>query len=376
MSSVTYLIRNLRKTAPLMGVIMLAVMLVNGIIVLIDSIPLSVRTIYSYSKESLAVTPRGDPEQTAKLVSIIRSESPVPIERVVLFRGSPSQVQSIVGRWPFLVFGFTQDDMDYFLKRQHTASITGRKPRAGEPEAIISRVVARNQHLEVGSTLLSPTNNDNYSPKEVKVVGIAETDRWFMIDSYEYQQANHFPPIDVALIFAKNRHDQEILDAWATERLKGVRAQLFSYAEIEKESQTMFGTLFAILNVVIGLIVGVITLMVSMLINIYQSERLLEYGLLQALGYTKRQLLWRSIRELLIVVAIGYVLGLILANGMLSITDTALMAPKAFALNKYDLLALQYTFPVPIAILAAAIFTVLRRFRGFDPVGVVERRLV
>jgi putative ABC transport system permease protein/lipoprotein-releasing system permease protein len=37
---------------------------------------------------------------------------------------------------------------------------------------------------------------------------------------------------------------------------------------------------------------------------------------------------------------------------------------------------LRYTLPVPIAIMVAAFTTIYLRFRRFDPVSVVERRLV
>jgi len=75
-------------------------------------------------------------------------------------------------------------------------------------------------------------------------------------------------------------------------------------------------------------------------------------------------------------VVVGYVGGLILGNLVLGLVDGAVMQPNAYALDKYDAQALRYTIPVPITILLAAAFTVYLRFRKFDPVGVVERRLV
>ena len=52
------------------------------------------------------------------------------------------------------------------------------------------------------------------------------------------------------------------------------------------------------------------------------------------------------------------------------------MTPNAFALDVADPMALLYTIPVPIAILLVAVGTIWLRFRNFDPVAVVERRLV
>lgn len=376
LAATTYLLRNAGKTIPLMGVVMLAVLLICGIVSLINSIPFSIRTIYSYTRQSLAITPRGDASQTPRLVEHLRKHTPVPLDRVVLARAAGSQVMSIVGKWPFAVLGLKQEDMQYWLDHQHVNGIQGRLPKAGKPEALISEPVARNLNLKIGSDLLGPSQNESYSPYPVKVVGIAKSDMWLMLTSYEYVRANHFPDVDAVLAFAKTPGDQDRLDRWADRAFKGERAQVFAYFKLEKDTNEMFTILYKILNVVIGMLVLVITLMMGMLINIYQSQRLVEFGLLQALGYTKRHLLGRVLRETLSVVLFGWLLGVGAAFLLLNITKAILMDPKAFALDTLDPTAFIYTIPVPIAILIVATLTVVTRFRRFDPVSIVERRLV
>jgi putative ABC transport system permease protein/lipoprotein-releasing system permease protein len=68
--------------------------------------------------------------------------------------------------------------------------------------------------------------------------------------------------------------------------------------------------------------------------------------------------------------------GLILAFGLLNVVKITLMDPSAFSIDTLDPVAYTYTIPIPIAIFCAAVLTVWRRFRNFDPVGIVERRLV
>jgi ABC-type antimicrobial peptide transport system permease subunit len=128
--------------------------------------------------------------------------------------------------------------------------------------------------------------------------------------------------------------------------------------------------------VVIGTLVLVVTLMMSMLINIYQGQRLVEFGLLQAIGYTKKQILTRVLTETVLVVILGWVLGLFAAFGLLNLAKTVMMDPKSYALDVLDPVAYAYSIPMPLAILAVAAGTVWWRFRKFDPIGVVERRIV
>lgn len=371
-----YLLRNLGKTGPLMGVIVLAVMLISGIVSLINSIPLSIKTIYSYSRHYLGVTPRGDAEETPVLKQLLETEAPVPLERVMLVRGSDIEVKSIVGNWPFVVLGLEQDDLTYYMKRMGGGRLEGRIPKPGEPEVLVSEPLARNLGLKMGDALMKPEETTAYSPYEVKIVGIVHTHEWYAVSSIEYYRANHFPPIDAILAFAPDLKQQAKLDSWATDRFEGAQARLFTYQELEQQADTMFSILYQILNVVIGTLVVVITLMMGMLMNIYLSQRVQEFGLLQALGYTKRSILSRVLAETTFVVIGGWLLGMFVAYSLLNLVKARLMDPQAFALNTLDQAAYVYTIPIPVAICLVAVFTVVGRFRSFDPVGVVERRLV
>lgn len=376
LAAATYLIRNAGKTLPLIGVIMLAVMLIGGIVAMINSITFSIQTIYAYSANFLAVNPRGDSTGTPKLYEEVVQGAPVPIERAITCRAAGTQVNSLVGKWPFIVLGMRRPDLDYWLARLKVSGIEGRLPNPGRPELIVSEPVARNLHLRLGSTVLKPDSQDSYSPYRVKVVGIVMTDKWTMVTDYDYLAENHLPPIDNLLFFARNRSEQIKLDTWAFRHFKGERAQLFAYQEIDKQTHNMFKTLFQILNVVIALLVIVITVMMGMLINIYLSQRLVEFGLLQALGYTKKQLLKRVLKESLVVVILGWALGVGLGYWLLVVVKHTLMDPNGYGLLLKDPIAFRYTLPAPIAILIVAAITVAVRFRRFDPVSIVERRLV
>ena len=376
LGTIVYLRRNAGRTLPLMGVIVLAVLLICAIVSLINSIPLSVKTIYKYTSLMMAVSPRGDASRTPEIRKYIEQNCPVPIGHISLCRASNTEVRSIVGRWQFAVIAFEPEDLKVMLKRMSVSSVNGRLPRSGQPETIVSEPVSRNLNLKLGDSLLSPDKADAYSPQEVKVVGIAKTKNWFMFADKDYYQANHFPPIDFIIVTAKNPADQPAMDRWTLHRFKGNRAQVISYLEIESQANEMFKTLYKILDVVIGILVIVITTMMAMLINIYLGQRTQEFALLQALGYSRRALVSRVIKETALVVIGGWILGVLCSIGMLMLVDRVLMHPNAYALDLADQTALSYTIPVPIAIFAAALLTLWRRFRKFDPVSVVERRLV
>ncbi|MEQ1823998.1 MAG: ABC transporter permease [Fimbriimonadaceae bacterium] len=372
----TFLIRNKGKSIPLIVVVMLAVMLVMGLVSMMNSIPLSIQTIYSYGRYSVAVSPRGDPSMTPKIVEKIRNKCPYPIERIILCRASGTQVKSIVGKWPFVVFGMQPNDWDYYLKKLGSTGLVGRYPDPTKPEAIISRPIAENLDLKIGSDLQNPATQESYSPFPVKVVGIAQTDEWLILNGFEYQQANHFPPVDNVLVFAKDMVTQDKVDHWVRDTLKGERAQVFAFYILEKQTAEMFKILYRLLDIIIWALALVITFMMGLLMNIYVTQRMIEFGLLQALGFTKQALLRRVLSETGIVLLLGWSLGVLSAVGLLKLAKVILMDPNAFALNILDPISIRYTLPIPFAIAVVAGWTLTARFRQFDPVGVVERRVV
>lgn len=351
-------------------------MLIAGIVSLMDSIPLSVSTIYSYSRFALGVSPRGDEQAMQDFRVRFDQKLPIELERRIDCRVSTASIKSIVGDWPFAVFGMAQEDMEYYVRKLGGESIEGSYPADAQPEALISRPVATNLGLKVGDTLLGPDKPDSFSPFNVTVVGIVETDQWMMLIPIAYHREFQFPPIDAHMYFAKSPTAQRDLDSWALKEFKGASVRLYSYENLKKETDQSFRTLYTILNVVVGSLVVVITVMMGMLMNIYQSQRIQEFGLLQAIGHSKKTILRRLLGETAYVLLGSWMLGVFVALALLLFVKTQLFDPRAYALDPWAVRAYLYSIPVPLMIFVVSALDVVIRLKKFDPVGVVERRLV
>jgi len=366
-----FLLRNLSRTLPMVVVIALAVLLVAGIVALVNSVPLSVRSIYGYSKAFAAALPRNDPAYLPEMERELE-ESPVPIERVLRIRVAFFNVRSIVGKLPFVLHGISPEDGAFLRERLDLGQLTGRLPSPGAPEAVITRRLATNLGVNIGDVLLSPADPQNYSPQVVRVVGIHESDLWFAYGDFDYVARNHLPPVDDLIIVAK---DQRAFDRWAVEHFRGSRARILTHEELLRETDDSLRVLLQLLSVVIGLLVVVVTVMIGLFINIYLGQRLTEFGLLQAIGYTRSFLTRRASAEAALLVGLGWVLGVLLSLAVLWAAKVTLMDPKAYYLEPLDRVALAYTLPLPLSVLAASLLTIRLRFRKFDPVVVIERRV-
>jgi hypothetical protein len=127
---------------------------------------------------------------------------------------------------------------------------------------------------------------------------------------------------------------------------------------------------------VVVLVSLMLATMTGLLANIYFQQRLVEFGLLQAIGYTRRSLLLRVSWETILVVLLGWGLGVLMVLGVLSWAKWAVMEPRGLYLEPLDPIAYRYTLPVPVMVLLFALGTIGWRLRTFDPVAIVERRIV
>ncbi|MCG9896298.1 MAG: ABC transporter permease, partial [Fimbriimonadaceae bacterium] len=180
-----YLVRNAARSLPMVGVIILAVMLIAGIVSLMNSIPLSIRTIYSYIKTYVAVTPRGDLTAIPQLEQELRKAPETP-ERIMKVRVTERPVRSIVGAMPFPVIGMRSDDLTYTLDRLADGRLEGRLPKPGAAEVVVSEPVLRNLKLKLGDPLLKPEDAEAFSPFPVTIVGVIPAPIWVAYSDYDY----------------------------------------------------------------------------------------------------------------------------------------------------------------------------------------------
>jgi len=368
--------RNPGQTIPLTLVIVMAVLLIAGIVAMLNSIPTSIRTIYGYNKEFVAIWPRGDPTITDD-TEVLLEKAP-HLGDIFRVRVAFMRVKTIIGQWPFVCFGAEAKDMPKILKRVGLTLTEGRLPKEGAPEVVVSRTLAKNKDLKIGSVVLSPDSRDEWAILPTKVVGIADGEHWFALGSTEYLHDSF--PVDMVslMVTADTDANQRVLDRWVTEELKKTdsRARVFSYDELLKDMDRDLSTLYLILNVVITALVILLATMMGMLANIHFQQRMVEFGLLQAVGYTRRTLISRATWEMLYVTLGAWIIGLGLAHLALEVARALIMEPRGYPMETPGWSTYRYTLPVPAAIFFFSVLTMWSRFRRFDPVAIVERRLV
>lgn len=365
--------RNLPRTAPVALVIVLSVVLIGTVVTIIRSIDLTVLTVYGYNRYFLVAVPRNGERVAPEAEMLIRSE-PLASE---VYRISVcfTNIRTIFGKFPFVLFGLTQQDMPRVLDLVRMRLVKGRLPREGEAACALSVGIARNRGLRIGDVVLAPNIEDSFAPVPVKLVGLLNGENWFAVISKEFVEKHYFPPLEELVVAAPTPQQQPELDRRLDKVLDKRMVRLFTYGQLVRELRSSLSNLYLIMNIVIAIVVLVIAIMMGMLSNIFFMQRLPEFALLAAMGYTRGMLLWRVVRETLLLVTVGWTVGVLLSMGVLWGLYWWVFEPRGMLLEPMDWQAYRYTIPVPVAVLAFAAMSVGPRLLTMDPVLVIERKV-
>jgi hypothetical protein len=365
--------RNLSRTAPVTLVIVLSVVLIGTVVSIIRSIDLTVLTVYGYNRYFLVAVPRNGEKLPPTVEFLIRSE-PLAHE---IYRISVcfTNIHTIFGKFPFVLFGLTQDEMPKMLRLTRMRLVAGRLPGEGEAACAVSVGIARNRNLKLGDIVSAPDIEDSFSPVPIKLVGLLDGENWFAVVPKEFVQKHFFPPMEELVVAAPSPELQPELDKRMDKTLDKRQVRLFTYGQLVRELRSSLRNLYLIMNIVIAIVVLVIAIMMGMLSNIFFTQRLPEFALLAAMGYTRMMLLGRVLRETVLMVVFGWVLGVLLSMGILWALYLWVFEPRGLLLNPMDWMAYRYTIPVPVAVLAFAALSVGPRLLALDPVLVIERKV-
>lgn len=357
--------------------IILSVFLIASVVTIVNSIDLTVLTIYNYTRVFTPIIPRsGHLHVSAPIQKQVRAYPET--DRVIDNSSFFFNINTVFGRVPFACFGVSDDDRNYLIARGHDRLTSGRLPIAGEPEAIISEGIARNRKVKLGDVIASPTDTGALVsvPEPVHVVGILSGPTWCAFTSKEFTD-NALPLVPHSLLVTTrsgNQSDQVAFGDKLFRSLDKVQTQVFSFNSLVKDLRTSLASMYMIMGLVNGMVIFVVALMAGMLSNIYFTQRISEFAVLSAIGLRRSILIWHAISETAILTSIGWILGVIVNFSILSVLRGSVFEPRGMLINPGDLFAYAYTLPIPVCITLFAVATITYRLSRLDPVTIIERR--
>ena len=383
LSPLVYFRRNTSRALPMGLVIVLAVFLIAGVTVLANAIDLTVRTIYRYTEYFTYVLPQQRFREVPEAQRLIVQSDP-RVERTMEGAFFLCNIKTVMGRLPFVVLGVPEDDRDYLMQRMETPLIAGRLPAEGMPEAVLSEPMVENKKLKLGDNVVSPTEVGGMAtaaPVPVKLVGILKGPVWVGFTSRSFCTSYFLLNPRCTLYTWKDVNQREALNRAmmpVTDKSKGKlspnEVQLLSKENLITEVRESLESLYLIMGVVTAAVIFAITLMSGMLANIYFTQRLSEFGVLAAIGYSRPSLIGRVLAETALLNVAGWIVGAASTALLMRFLGESVFRSRGLFLDPFDLDAYAHTIPVPICITLFSVATIAYRLAKLDPVTIIERR--
>jgi ABC-type antimicrobial peptide transport system permease subunit len=382
LSPFTYYLRHKRSTLLILALISLMTLGVSAMVRLMDSLWEEMYNAERYLTRLSLVSAVG-PSLDPGVVSQIRTHPDVAqvIQEKSLDIALPQLLNSSH------LFGVSEANMQVLMDACRLRLREGRLLRPRTNEMVVSEEIANAMGIQIGDqidrSIGESWSGDNFYediPVPLELVGILEGTgpephiRLGFV-SYEYV-ANHEQfgaPWTHALIVIAQEGRKDAVDEFLESEISSSSTDIMTHDRLSERLARLSGTFHLILSVVDLVVAAVIALVVGITNQIAQTRRLREFGLLNAVGYSKNRLFCRFTLETAGIAGFGWGVGLGLSWLLFALLKANFYAPKGMDLSLASLTPIWFSIPIPLAAMAFVALSTMRTFARLDAVAIVER---
>lgn len=272
------------------------------------------------------------------------------------------------------ISGIRPEDINYVMKKHKITLKEGRLPLENYREVALDYNVAKNKKIKLGDKIGNSIDKEDSLDGEYTVVGILNGPDYLSLAPYNTTPL--IPSIKETtlmqksiLIFPKEGRTKQVDDLLLSLPKNEVRAMTLSViTKVFNKSMSTMQTLDMIC--ILAIIVMVISVGSSKYVQFFSRKQ--EFGVLNAMGYTKAKIMKKAFIEVLIVNILGFALGL--GFGVLNsalINNAAFKSVGAVSIyfsSKAFLMALY----IPLFTTLFTLIPVNRMINKLDPIVMVE----
>ena len=279
------------------------------------------------------------------------------------------------------IYGVAEADLPIILDSFGMNVQEGRLPRPHSSEIVLSAQIAANRDLHVGDVIGGETDNgDTFivddMPTEMVVAGILSPGRpWIGFASHEYLQSHELTLSrrQRLLIIPREGRKQE-MDSWLEGSVASTEARVITHAMREREYREMTTSIVLTFAALECMIAAVAAIALATLNHIFFAQRREEFGILNAIGRSRRWLVLRTMKETGSVVGVAWVVGAVLCGLGLLGMQSLVYGPRGLTLDFFSPTPWLLTLPIPLAVVSASAGVVVWMLGRLDPVAIIERR--
>jgi len=385
LAATTFYRRHLRRAITLIGAMALMIVGTALLIFFFQAIMNSGRPTVNILREVSLITPNDTPLTTQETDEIRQHptvERVIPAMRIVPFW---LLIPFIRDNSPLDTFAVSHEDMNYLITLYGLELQEGRLPEPNSSEIVIPWTAAKNRGLQVGDTI-GDADHPVYDgapvlPAVLTVSGIfapgqnLTDEAWLGFMSLEFVSAQQDEwNVMPSLLIAPVPGQRAALDAWLATEIASEQRTVETHNSQQEWFQEASKVGLLALTLMESIIALVAALALAGLNYVFIMQRQIEFGVLSALGFNRRQLVWRATRETVLITTFAWAVGLVGCTGVLLHLNYNVYAPVGFRLDFLDPTPWLYTLPIPIAVLGVSAGAVAWILTRLDPVAVIERQ--
>ncbi len=380
LSPFTYYLRHKRRASLLLVLITLATIGLYVMVSVLDSIPMRghVNYLTKVSRVYPAVGNSFEPGVVAQI------QVHPDVERIIWDNGLPMSPPTLIGTDSFRLMGVTQEDARFLMAHFGVRLKEGRMFEARTNEIVLSEEVVRALGLQIGDEIDRSINETYYGaiPVPLRLVGILEGDP--MINqgpstrvgfaSYEYLESHEsFNKVGPNILVVAKEDRKAAVDEFLETNVASELTETETFREVSMYVKMGRMAMYVISTIVNCLVAIIVALVVGVINRLAVMERLPELGLLNAMGYHRKQLVSRLTLETAIVAVSAWGIGLGLALLAMAGLKASLYYSRGMELDLANLAPVWFTLPVPVVVVAFAASSARQVFARLDAIAIIEK---
>ena len=381
----TFYQRHSRRAATLIGTVALMIVGTALLVIAIGTVWDGVWPVLASLSRTSRVSPKDLPLEVAETAQIRAHPAVERVIPVAIISPFGLAMPLIRDNSPLETYGVTAEDMAYLVELYSLELAEGDLPRPNTNEIVIPWTAAKNRNLQVGDVIGNrdhPIYPDAPAlPSELVVSGIfaqAENladDTWLSFMSLEFINSYRSDwKTDLSLIIVPKAGQKATLDAWLESQIAGERRTVLTYAKQQAWFQKMMTIGLFTVSLMESIVALVAALALAGLNYVFVTQRQAEFGVLNALGFSRLQLVWRVARETLFTTGAAWLAGLLGCAVVLAYLQYSLYTPAGLRLNFFNPTPWLFTLPIPVAVFVVGTGTIAWMLSRLDPVAIIERR--
>ena len=381
LSIFTYYLNNKRKVGPVTGIVMLSILAISSAGALTGSLFEDVEREFALYDYYAAVYSRRVSGLSDAMLDKLQNH--LTVARAVEMTNPATRTQGIFGESHTHIYFLPAPEQQAFATRVGWYLMEGRWPEPDTNEVAVTQNVLRNRGLQVGDRIGEDVDEKDSLRGDWLIVGaFPATEVTGGIGDLDYARGLFSDP-DLPTDLADRPHSLVLVSVEGKETemeafldsLPSEEVNVWHRSRADRELDEDLANVNMIIWVLNAVSIIVISLAVGLLNVIFFMQRANEFGLLAAVGYTKRFLARRTFLEAAVTVAFGWALGILFSEGIYSVVSALLFVPKGLsALTILTPRILLFTTPVPITVTVFSVAIVMWQLWRMDPVAIIERR--